>query len=596
MKAPEHPPMPDHIAILDFGSQYTHLIARRVRELGVQSKIYPANTSANALQGRVWGVILSGGPRSVVREPIIPHDAGIFLLDVPILGLCYGLQLMTQHFGGTVASGEAREYGQAILDPLLQHKILRGVPRDSTVWMSHGDHVSTAPPDFVVIGQSTDGTICAIAHETKPIVGFQYHPEVTHSEFGYTMIKNFVFGVCNADINWSTAQTLDHVLREIRQQAAGKNIFCLLSGGVDSTVCYALLKRAQITGQIKAIHIDHGYMRKGESTEVVNALATIGCPVDLIDAKGQYATALAGKTDPEEKRKIIGELFIAVSKQYMQQHGLTDGSWLLCQGTIYPDTIESGDTEHADVIKTHHNRVESVRDMIAQGLIIEPIKELYKDEVRNIGKILGLPYHLVNRHPFPGPGLAIRCLCAESSEEQARLLPDERHSIYALPVKSVGVQGDERSYAHPALVTDVQLEDEGLAELSVRLTNAHKDINRVLTLLDGDVGKLGESRVKHATLSQERIALLQQADAIVRHHTENLANIWQLPVVLVPFGYSHRESLVLRPVESSEAMTVSWSIIEKPVRDALIADLLTLPIDYLFYDVTNKPPGTIEWE
>lgn len=588
--------MSQHIAILDFGSQYTHLIARRIRELGVQAIIYPPNTSATKLEDNIWGLVLSGGPRSVVKEPIIPHDTGIFSLSVPILGLCYGHQLIAKHFGGQLSSGEAREYGEADLDILLRHTIFKKVPRDSSVWMSHGDHVSKVGDDFSVIAQSGDGIITGVSHNNMPIIGFQFHPEVAHSEFGFTMLKNFVFDMCQSEINWSTAQTLDHLIEGIRRQAHNKNIFCLLSGGVDSTVCYALLKKANLTGQIRALHIDHGFMRKDESHQVVEALSHIDCPVDVLDASDIFDRQLEGIVDPEKKRHIIGKLFMDVSKTYMQEHDMTDGSWLLCQGTIYPDTIESGDTEHADTIKTHHNRVESVKDMIAQGLIIEPIKELYKDEVREVGHMLGLPDSLVQRHPFPGPGLAIRCLCSDGSNEKATLMHNGKNNIYKLPIKSVGVQGDERSYAHPALVLHVELTDPNLAKQSSTLTNAHSDINRVLTHVAGDITRLDESTVRTATLTKKRTTLLQEVDAIVMKHVHGLEHIWQMPVVLVPFGYNHGESIVLRPVESSEAMTVSWANIGKDILDAIAEEVTKLPIDYIFYDITNKPPGTIEWE
>lgn len=581
------------IAILDFGSQYTHLIARRVRELGVRSHIYRNDVSKDELSNAV-GIILSGGPRSLVKDPRLPIDEGIFDLGLPILGLCYGHQLMADHFGGSVSSGEAREYGVAMLE-VSPSPIFARV-NSSTVWMSHGDHVAQLPDGFVQIATTGNDSIAAMANEEKRMYGFQFHPEVNHSEQGMTMLSNFVFDICTAEKNWTTDTMLEELQEQIRKEAGDKNVFLLISGGVDSTVCFALLEKTLGKERVYGLHVDHGFMRKDESALVANALKEIGLDdLHIYDAEQEYLDALAGVSEPEKKRNIIGELFLDITERVMKEQNLDDEHWLLGQGTIYPDTIESGGTENADKIKTHHNRVDRVQDMIAKGLVIEPIKELYKDEVREIGLKLGLPEALIHRHPFPGPGLAIRCLCAETDNHTAEHIDTD---LWKLPVQSVGVQGDERSYSHPALVT-AAADWDNLRTLSPTLTNTHKDINRVLQLVHGDASKLSSSSVPTAHLTKERTELLRSVDAIVNKHIVNPSceNIWQFPVVLVPFGYDKKESIVLRPVESKEAMTVSFAQLPQDILDAIVEDIKNLgAIDYIFYDVTNKPPGTIEWE
>ncbi len=591
--------MKNEIAILDFGSQYTHLIARRIRELGVISHIYPNNVPAKKLINAV-GIILSGGPRSIVNQPKLAYDPKIFELNIPILGHCYGHQLLADHFGGKVISGKAREYGLAKLK-IVVSPIFENVKPITNVWMSHGDHVDQLPSGFKQIGTTGNDSIAAMANEQQKIYGFQFHPEVHHTEQGKIILANFVFNICKATKNWTTEKMLQEIQTNIKKQVGNKNVFLLISGGVDSTVCFALLEKTLGKNRVYGLHVDHGMMRLNETNLVKKSLAKIGLTdLHIYNAESEYLAALKNIYEPEEKRKIIGNLFLDITDRIMKDKKLSRKNWLIGQGTIYPDTIESGGTKNADKIKTHHNRVPRILQMIKQRKIIEPIKELYKDEVRQIGLKLGLPKNLVFRHPFPGPGLAIRCLCSPGSNNTVKKLIFQSSNLLILPIRSVGVQGDERSYAHPALITNLKNSSwEKLAQISPQITNSQKEINRVLFLMHGDPKNLVNSKLVRAYITKNRLDLLRKIDDIVNKNINNSAckHIWQMPVVLVPFGHNHGESIVLRPVESEEAMTVSFAKLPKAVGQKIVREIKALnAIDYIFYDITNKPPGTIEWE
>ncbi len=604
------------IAILDFGSQYTHLIARRIRELGVISHIYPTDVSSKKLKN-AWGVILSGGPKSVVSEKTLPYDPDLFTLGIPILGLCYGHQLLAQHFGGMVGAGKAREYGQAQLT-VHDSDIFKNIPKETTVWMSHGDHVEEIPPGWQQIGSSGGAAIAAMHEPNKQFYGFQFHPEVYHSSHGRKMLSNFIFEICRAKKNWNQAAQFKTVVEEIRQAAGTKKVFLLVSGGVDSTVCFALLEKVLGTDRVYGLHVDSGLMRLDETKKITTSLKQAGFTnLHIYQAKKEFLNRLKNVIEPETKRKIIGDTFLDIVDRIMKEKKMDAREWLVGQGTIYPDTIESGGTKNAVVIKTHHNRVPRIQRMIAEGKIIEPLKELYKDEVRAIGRRLKLPTALIERHPFPGPGLGIRILCSAGSPERATLIKGDGFplprgndtfgtgSIYCLPIKSVGVQGDERSYAHPAVIvanTAVGRRNiwRDIERLAPGITNRHREINRVILTMQGDEKKLLTARMYRATLTKKRIQLLQKIDQIVHSYVlpaKSCKHIWQLPVVLVPFGYRHKESVVLRPFQSEEVMTASFAKIPEPILKKILRAIGRLKaVDFIFYDVTNKPPGTIEWE
>lgn len=588
----------NEIAILDFGSQYTHLIARRVRELGVVSHIYPNDVSAKKLKN-VVGIILSGGPRSLVRDPRLKFDKNIFNLNLPVLGLCYGHQLLADLHGGKVESGQAREYGLAKLE-VSNAPIFSGIKKFSSVWMSHGDHVSKLPTGFKQIAKSTSESIAAMYNPDKNFYGFQFHPEVAHSAEGKKMLSNFVFNICNAQTNWNTSLMLKQIEQDIVNQAGDKNVFLLVSGGVDSAVCFALLEKVLGKKRVFGLHIDSGTMRLNETKKISAALKKLGFDnLYIHNAEKEFLAALKNISEPEQKRKIIGDLFLDITDRIMKEKNMSGDNWLLGQGTIYPDTIESGGTKNADVIKTHHNRVPRVQQMIADGKIIEPLKVLYKDEVRKIGLKLGLPTSIVMRHPFPGPGLAIRCLCSDGSDDVATLL-DNKFNLFKLPIKSVGVQGDERSYSHPAILLSNNISWSKLRAISPSITNTYKEVNRVLILCDGESKKLVSSKLSKGYLTKSRLELLRKIDAIVDEAIladKKCKKIWQCPTVLVPFGHKNKESIVLRPVESEEAMTVSFAQIPDNTLKKILRKIKALKaVDYIFYDITNKPPGTIEWE
>ncbi|OGH58839.1 MAG: hypothetical protein A2725_03755 [Candidatus Magasanikbacteria bacterium RIFCSPHIGHO2_01_FULL_33_34] len=585
----------NEIAILDFGSQYTHLIARRIREIGVISHIYPNDTKAEKLTNAV-GIILSGGPKSVTSSEKLEYDTNIFKQNKPILGLCYGHQLIAQHFGSEISSGKIREYGIASLK-ISDSPIFNNIKKQTTVWMSHGDNVEKLPKNFKQIGTTGNNSITAMSLSEKNIYSFQFHPEVNHSIDGKTMLENFVLNICNAEKNWNTNDMLLQIQENIRKEAKNKKIFLLISGGVDSTICFTLLEKTLGKDKVYGFHIDHGFMRLNESEQVKEALTNIGLDdLHIYNASKEYFESLKKVYEPEEKRKIIGNLFLDITDKIMKKLNFNEKDWLLGQGTIYPDTIESGGTKNSDKIKTHHNRVDRIQKMIQKGLIIEPIKELYKDEVRKIGLKLNLPKNLINRQPFPGPGLAIRCLCSEGNNKKPITISEGTK----LPIKSVGVQGDERSYKHPLVLTNTKINWQKLHKISPKITNKYKNINRVLITIYGNEEQIKNSTLKKSYLTKERISLLRQLDNKINkivNNNKNCSHIWQMPIVLIPFGYNHKESIVIRPVESEEAMTVNFAKLPKNVIKQIQAEIEIIDkVDFVFFDITNKPPGTIEWE
>jgi GMP synthase (glutamine-hydrolysing) len=593
-----------HIAILDFGSQYTHLISRRIRELEVSALIYPADVKKAELKNNAFGIILSGGPQSVYDDKSPQIDVGIFDLGVPILGLCFGHQLMAQSLGGEVKAGKVKEYGRAHINVKDNASLLKSVEQNSQVWMSHGDSVAKLPQGFDVIGSTEDCKIAAMADIERHFYGLQFHPEVHHTESGTPILNNFVFDVCKAEKNWNIKNVAKEIVEKIKKQVSGKKVFMLVSGGVDSSVAFALLTRAIGKENVYGLYIDTGFMRENESDEIKQNLEQAGFSnLHVIDASDDFYNALDHITDPESKRKIIGNTFIDVKDKVAKKLGLDGDEWLLGQGTIYPDTIETGGTKHADTIKTHHNRVDAIQKLIDQGKVIEPIADFYKDEVREIGKLLGLPKHMIERHPFPGPGLAIRILCNDLGQKDvipSATLPnlDVEHAI--LPIKSVGVQGDNRTYAYPLAIWGESDWDK-LDKLSSNITNTSKEVNRVLLLLNKSESSPTFSLSKNnKELSVDRIKLLQNIDHIVHKiiiENDLYNEIWQFPVVLAPVGFEHFESIILRPVSSLEAMTAHFYHMQKNVLNSITKQIFeTKKIDYIFYDVTNKPPGTIEWE
>ena len=615
-----------HVAILDFGSQYTHLIARRIRELNVLAKIYPNDIAATALPAAVSGIILSGGPQSVYDAGALTVDPAIFTLGKPILGVCYGHQLMAQLLGGQVRAGKIREYGRADLTIVQLTPLLANVSAETTVWMSHGDSVTRLPAGFAAVARTNDCPITAMADEDKKLYGLQFHPEVDHTPEGVTILSNFVFNICRAEKNWYVEDIVAALRQKILQpiggpgdpavlrDGAGKKVFILVSGGVDSSVAFALLTKTLGEERVKGLYIDTGFMRRGESAEIAAGFRQAGLHnFTAVDASDVFYKNLEQVYEPEAKRNIIGQTFLDVKDEQIAKLNLNSDEWLLGQGTIYPDIIESSGSQNAQKIKTHHNRVDAIKRMVEQGLVVEPLIDFYKFEVRQIGRLLNLPPNLINRHPFPGPGLAIRCLCRQHSavadvaaiQNKADVLFAQKYPRLrqrALPLKSVGVQGDNRTYAHPLAVWG-EADWEKLDALASQVTNTIKDVNRVVLLLNppAEPSAIFKLPACDVYVSRERINLLRQIDdmviSIIRQNGI-YDNIWQFPSVLIPIvDEQGRETIVLRPFNSRDVMTATFYRMDKKILSQIVQEILaTGKISYVFYDVTNKPPGTTEWE
>lgn len=497
------------ILILDFGSQYTQLIARRVREAHVYCELHPFDMDLAAIRTFApSGIILSGGPCSVYDEGAPSVAEELFELGVPVLGICYGMQLMSRHFGGEVVPAGKREFGHAGLlsvgapGPLFDGFFVDG---SSPVWMSHGDHVSRVPEGFEVVAKTANAPVCAIQDVGRNLYGVQFHPEVNHTPRGEQFIDNFVRSVCGCSGQWTPGQIIEDSIERIRSQVGSDTVILGLSGGVDSSVAAALIHRA-IGDQLVCVFVDNGLLRLGEGDQVMATFAqNLGVKVIRVDAEERFLSALAGESDPEKKRKIIGGLFVDIFEE--QSKKITDANWL-AQGTIYPDVIESAGakTGKAHNIKSHHN-VGGLPDYMKLKLL-EPLRELFKDEVRAIGEELGLPHQMVWRHPFPGPGLGVRIL-GEVKKEYCDILRradaiyieelyasghyDKISQAFAvfLPVKSVGVMGDGRTYEYVVALRAVETKDfmtagwypmpyEDLARISGRIINEVKGINRVV--------------------------------------------------------------------------------------------------------------------
>ncbi|MDO8648510.1 MAG: glutamine-hydrolyzing GMP synthase [Candidatus Peregrinibacteria bacterium] len=586
------------IVILDFGGQYAHLIARRVRECGAFSAILPPETPAEKLKDAA-GIILSGGPQSVYEEGSPQADAKIFELGIPILGICYGHQWTAHALGGTVKPGKIKEYGHTSID-VLGGSLFEGLPKKFTVWMSHGDEVSVVPSGFSVFAKSTTCPIVAMGDERRKFFGTQFHLEVVHTENGQEILKRFV-SLCD-HAPWSVDDFSKRIREQVKADVGDRKVFMLVSGGVDSTVAFTLLNDVLGTDRVQGLLVDTGLMRKDEVKTIQKTFAERGITnLHVEDASEEFFTNLENVYEPEQKRKIIGDTFLAVQKRVSERMGLrAEDGWMLGQGTIYPDTIETGGTKHADKIKTHHNRVPAIEELIAKGLVIEPLKELYKDEVRKLGEELGLPHDLVWRHPFPGPGLGVRILCAQepSSTEEGSVPCDVPYAM--LPLKSVGVQGDGRTYRHAlVLFADFDAEPAKFAPLATTIPNADRRFNRVLLCLTKN--ERTDFTFASRSITRERADLLREADAIVDEEIRRAdlyQSIWQFPVVLLPVGFTDSgQTIVLRPVASQEAMTANAVLLKRAQLQSIVERIQKLPgIDAVLLDLTNKPPATIEWE
>ncbi len=494
----------DKIIIIDFGSQYTKLIARKVRECHVFSEVVPCTADFTKLKydKSIKGIILSGGPQSVFVNNA-PQLAGLILdLNVPILGICYGLQLLSHHFKGKVTGGMTREYGKTKIHRVKSSPILHGINKNLTVWMSHGDYIKQLPKEFIVTSRSENGLISGFESKKNRIYGVQFHPEVNHTEQGTKIIRNFLFRVCRIRNKWQMGSFIDEKIKEIRNIVGTQKAICAMSGGVDSAVAAYLINKA-IGRNLICVHIDNGLMRKNESAEIVKYFSK-KLNLKFIDASEIFLRRLKGVTDPEKKRKIIGKTFIDVFQAFAKKQGKVK---YLVQGTLYPDVIESSSFQGPSVtIKTHHN-VGGLPKSLHMRLI-EPFRELFKDEVRVIGKLLKVPDEILGRHPFPGPGLAVRVLGAVTKDKLEILREADyiyrislhKNNLYnkiwqafcvLLPVSTVGVMGDFRTYEKVLALRAVESVDgmtanwfhmpaNVLEEISTSITNKVKGINRVV--------------------------------------------------------------------------------------------------------------------
>lgn len=623
----------EKIVVLDFGSQYAHLIAKRFRMLGYYSEIALPSADVSTFEN-VKGIVFSGGPSSVYDEKVPEFNSKILDLEIPILGLCYGHYIVQQGYNGKIGKAAVGEFGFSTLElnDKVKCPLFEGIEKNQQVWMSHQDGVFELGDGFETVGSTKDCKYAATQNLEKKRFSLQFHCEVKDTPCGNQIFENFA-KYCEMSQNWDQDTVLQIILEQIKTQAEGKNVLLFLSGGVDSTITFALLNKALGQDRVLGLHIDNGFMRKNESKNVDIAYRKFGFENFIVeDASESFLKAIAGLSDPQKKRMAVGENFITVRNEVVAKQHLDEDKWLLAQGTLYPDIIESGGTKNSHTIKTHHNRVQGIQDLIARGLIIEPIRDLYKDEVRAIGKKLGLDDELVMRHPFPGPGLSINVLCNDGKswtskdDEELAAAKKELEEIKldmfcahctqdlkrtVLPVRSVGVQGDFRTYRFPALLT---FKNEGngfyhfpgkrekIEECSSTITNAAKFLNRTcIKLYQKPSVKDEDLKLQEGFCDKRRLDQLREVDNIVLtelHKSGWYNKIFQHLTIDLPYASAEdKATFVLRPVISEDVMTARFAMLPEELLYTIVHKIAELDfVDALYFDATNKPPATFGWE
>lgn len=602
------------LAILDAGAQYGKVIDRRIRELNVESVIVPINTPIEQLQ-QFKAFIISGSGESVYDEGAPSYDPRLLTLGKLVLGICYGTQRMNFDMGGEVSKLNRREDGQCQVEIDTTSPLFQGLESNQDVLMSHGDSITSVAPNFRVIARSGE-IIAGIEDSEKGLYGIQFHAEVDLTTNGNQILENFV-NLAGFSRTYTVEDREQKAIEYIKKTVGDRDVLALVSGGVDSSVCAALLAKALPPKQIHTLHIDTGFMREGESKQVESSLNATGIDLQVVDAAGDFYSLLREVIDPEEKRSIIGDTFMKVAQREIEAMGLRADNVVLAQGTLRPDLIESASTlasSNATRIKTHHNDTNLVRELRDLGRVVEPLKDYHKDEVRVLGEILGLPSELVWRQPFPGPGLAIRVICAEKPyitedfdriNEQLRKYNSAGMSATLIPIRTVGVQGDGRTYGYLAGISGWDQWDD-LFKVAREIPKEIHQINRVAFMF----GKKIAEPVRNITpthLTLETVEQVRKADDIVNRlllGADLLRSLSQVPVISFPVGFEipGNRSIAIRTFITNDFMT---GVPARPGKEIPVEALETIVEGILFnvpgisrvaYDLTSKPPGTTEWE
>ncbi len=619
--------MSQKLAILDAGAQYAKVIDRRVRELNVESEILPLNTSAAKLK-KYQAVIISGGPESVYGQQAPKYNFHLFEIGKPILGICYGMQLMAYTHQGVVEKKDTREDGQFVVNLDLDSPLFSGLNQTESVLLTHGDTVEKPGDGFRIIARSGD-LIAGIENQEKKLYGVQFHPEVDLTIHGRQVLRNFLFDIAGFYGMYTMEDREQKAINEIQNTVGDKKVLVLVSGGVDSAVCAALVTKAIGSENVIALHIDNGLMRLNESQKVAAALENLGLNLKVVDASdtfyhattkidGRVSKKLNQTTHPEEKRKIIGDTFMRVAQQAISDLELQAEDVYLAQGTLRPDLIESASSKvsgNASVIKSHHNDTQLVRELREQGRVIEPLCDYHKDEVRELGKSLGLPEEIVWRQPFPGPGLGIRLICAEKpyitddfesiNQQLKGTFSDQNTSATLLPIQTVGVQGDGRTYSYLVALSGEQ-DWKILFEKAKQIPKTIHLVNRIVYVfgekIDGPITSITPTKLTPDVISQ-----LQQADDIVNQvllKYDLMKTLSQVPVILFPvsFGEDGRRSIGIRTFITNDFMTGVPAVPGKDIPQAAVEKMVkqilknVSGVSRVVYDLTSKPPGTTEWE